>query len=91
MSSDPVSYFISNYVELDPDSNLTVELMVRKFRDFSKSCKWPLTSERKIQSRIKEMMFELYGIIQSKNISYKGRAVRGYVGCRFVKKHHASG
>ena len=91
MSSDPVSYFISNYVELDPDSNLTVELMVRKFRDFSQSCKWPLASERKIQSRIKEMMFELYGIMQSKNISYEGRAVRGYVGCRFVKKHHASG
>lgn len=89
LSSDPVSYFISNYVELDPDSNLTVELMVRKFRDFSKSCKWPLASERKIQSRIKEMMFELYGIMQSKNISYAGRAVRGYVGCRFVKKHHA--
>ena len=89
MSSDPVSYFISNYVELDPDSNLTVELMVRKFRDFSQSCKWPLASERKIQSRIKEMMFELYGIMQSKNISYEGRAVRGYIGCRFVKKNHA--
>ena len=89
MSSDPVSYFISNYVELDPDSNLTVELIVRKFRDFSKSCKWPLASERKIQSRIKEMMFELYGIMQSKNISYEGRAVRGYIGCRFVKKNHA--
>ena len=44
-----------------------------------------------IQSRIKEMMFELYGIMQSKNISYEGRAVRGYIGCRFVKKNHAQG
>ena len=35
------------------------------------------------------MMFELYGIMQSKNISYGGRAVRGYIGCRFVKKNHA--
>lgn len=89
LSSDPIGYFVKNHIAPSPEHKLPVSRAILEFRQFCKDVGWSIPSERKIQLQIKETMFALHGIEQSKNIDWEGHAVRGYCGCRICTKAHS--
>ncbi|MPM89601.1 hypothetical protein SDC9_136713 [bioreactor metagenome] len=78
--SSPYDTFVVHCVIGNPDRAITTEELVCRFKDFSKTMGWTVSSDRKIENELPGAMFRVHGAHKRTDIRGKdGKYKRGYM------------
>lgn len=80
--SDPLTDFIHMGLAPDGDATVTTAELVEAFYAFCKERSWAVLSERDIQNRLPDYIYQTFGLSKRTDILREGKNRRGYRGLR---------